>query len=170
MQLEGMRPEPATPDEMVGPSGRDDRPERRAVTEHPEMGELVNDNRVERVRRREDEPPAEHQPTLTRRAAPARSRIADRDRCQPDAERGRVVADRRLDRDRGLRPEPSLEDAVDVVAIANGEADMELEVGRRHHSGNGRSSRCALDDPKAMEVASEANRGPVGEPAPSGEL
>jgi hypothetical protein len=140
------------------------------MSEGPKVGELVDDDRLERIRRSEHEAPAEHQPTLARRAAPTRSGIADRDRLEPDAEGSCVVGDGRLDRNRRLLSEPSLEDAIDVVAIARGETDVELEVGPGDDSRDARSSGRRLGEPKAMEVAPETDRRAVGEPAPGCEL
>ena len=59
-----MDPQPAAPDEVVGHSTGDDSPEPRPVAEDPEMGELVDDDRLKRLRRRQDEPPRETQPAL----------------------------------------------------------------------------------------------------------
>ena len=76
----GVVVQPAPPRPVVRPPDRDERPEARAVAEHPQVGELVDDDRLEGLRRREDEPPRERQPALPRRAPPARAGIAQRDR------------------------------------------------------------------------------------------
>src|SRR5258706_13447675 len=94
-----MDPQPASPDEMVRPATRDDRPEARAVTEDPEMGELVDDDRFERFRRRQDQAPEEAQPTLSGGPAPTAALVADRDRVRGPVERGGVQVNSRFHAD-----------------------------------------------------------------------
>jgi hypothetical protein len=175
-----MAAQPAAPDEMVRAARRDQGPEPRSVPEHAEMGELVDHDRLERLRRREDEPPAEHQAALPGGAAPAASRIANGDRGGSDAEGRRVVLHRRIDRDPGLVPQPSLQDLGHARAIASGERHAQLEPLRRHDPGDRRATgkprtwrgdpRGGRCDPQAMELAPEAERGAVGEAAPGCQL
>src|SRR5690348_883145 len=122
---------------MVRPARGDEGPEPRAVAEDAEMGELVDDDRLERFGRGEDEPPAEHQPAVARRASPPAPWIAQRDRRRRHAEGTGVVRDRRVDRDPGIRLEPRLEDAADPLAVARGEGNSELEAIGTDGAGDG---------------------------------
>ena len=65
MQFIGVRPQPAPPREVVRPPARHERPEPRPVAEDPKVSELVHDDGLEGLGRREDEPPREAQPALT---------------------------------------------------------------------------------------------------------
>src|SRR2546426_3917179 len=121
-----MDSQPASPDEMVGAAAGNDGPEARPVTEDPEMGQLVDDDRFERFRRRQDEPPREAQPALTRRASPAAALVADRHGGRGDVERGSVAGDLTLHEDAGTVPEPRLEDCGHWTAIRVGQPDDEL--------------------------------------------
>ena len=98
---------------VVGPARGDDVPEPRPVTEHPQVRELVDDDRLEGLGRRQDEPPREGQSTGARGAAPSRPLIADRHRGRADAEGGRMPTDLLIDGGPGARPEPRLEDGRD---------------------------------------------------------
>src|SRR6476469_9328660 len=73
MQLQRGGAEPAPPGQVVAPSRRDNRPEPGAVAEDPEMGELVDHDGLQGLRRRQDQAPAEHQPAATRRPSRAAS-------------------------------------------------------------------------------------------------
>ena len=110
VQLGGVVAQPAAPDLVVGSARGDHRPEPRAVAEHPQVRELVDDDRLERLGRGEDEPPREGEPALPRGAPPARALVADADRGRGDAERRGVTPDLALDRGPGARLEPRLED------------------------------------------------------------
>src|SRR5258705_9207812 len=111
---------------MVRAATRDDRPEARAVTEDPEMGELVDDDRFERFRWRQDEAPGEARPAVTRRASPAAALVADRDGGRGHVESGSVTGDLALDEDAGAGAEPRLEDGRHWPAIRPGQLDDEL--------------------------------------------
>ena len=130
----------------------------------------MDDDGLERLRGRQDQPPAEHDSTLPRGAPPAAPRIAERDRDRPDIKRRRVIGDGRVDREAGLLPEPRLQDAIDPLTIAPRQRDLQLEARRRHDPGNRRASRRGRRDPQPMELAAIADGCPVGQPAASGEL
>ena len=121
-----MDPQPASPDEMVRATARDDCPEARPVPEDPEMGELVDDDRFERFGWCQDEAPGEAQPTLSRRAPPPAALVADRDGSRGHIERGSVTSDLALDEDAGAVAEPRLEDRRHWPAISPGQLDDEL--------------------------------------------
>ena len=91
-------PQPGAVGEVGRAARGDQRPEPRAVAEDAQVGELVDHDRLERRRRRQDEPPREHQPALARGAPPAAPWVADVDACRAHAERRRVRGDRPLDR------------------------------------------------------------------------
>jgi hypothetical protein len=57
MQLDGVLAQPAPPAAVVRSPGGDDIPEARPVTEDAEMRQLVDDDRFQRFRRREDQAP-----------------------------------------------------------------------------------------------------------------
>jgi hypothetical protein len=75
MQLHRMVAEPSSPDNMVWSTSRNDRPEPRPVTKDAQVGELVDDDRVEGLGRGKDQPPREGQTTLPRGTPPARSLV-----------------------------------------------------------------------------------------------
>ena len=54
-----MGPQPAPPGPVFRDPGRDEGPELGAVAEDPQVGELVDDDRLERARRGKHEPPGE---------------------------------------------------------------------------------------------------------------
>ena len=122
------------------------------MTEDPEMGQLVDHDGLERFGRREHQPPAEHQPTLTGGAAPPAARVAQADRRPADVERGRVVGDRRVDREPGLVAQPALEDPIDPVRVARRQGDAELEPVGRHDPGDGGAAGRRRGDPQPMEL------------------
>ena len=57
MQLQGMYPEPASPDLMVGSTSGHQRPEPRPVAELAEVREFVDHHGLERFRRCQDQAP-----------------------------------------------------------------------------------------------------------------
>src|SRR5436190_7471504 len=86
MQLHRMLAQPLPPGQVVGSAGGDQAPEPRTVPEVAQVGQLVDDDRIERFGRGEDEAPGERQPALARGAPPARLGVANRDRRRFDAE------------------------------------------------------------------------------------
>src|SRR5438445_13830507 len=129
MELHRVAPEPRPPDEMVGPARCDDAPEARTMAEDSEMGELVDDDRLEGLGRGEDEPPAEHEPALARRAPPAAVRVPQGDCSRIHGQRCGVTGDLGIHGDAGPLSEPRLENAVDPLVIALDEDDVELVAG-----------------------------------------
>ena len=126
MQLRRVVVQPATPDLVIRPARGDDCPEPRAVTEDAQVCELVDDDRLERLGRREDEPPRERQSVLPRGTPPARPLVADRDRGRADTERRSVAADLTFDRDARPWLEPRLEDRSDRSPVRRGDVDDDL--------------------------------------------
>ena len=61
MQLERVLAQPATPLGVIRAARRDQRPERAPVSEHAEMGELVDDDGIEGLRWRKHQAPRERQ-------------------------------------------------------------------------------------------------------------
>ena len=92
-------PQPRPVGEVRRPPAGDQRPEARAVPEHPEVRELVDHDRLERARRGQDEAPREHQPAVPRGAPPSAPGVAD-----VDARRGRRRAPARARRWPGRAP------------------------------------------------------------------
>lgn len=120
---------PAKPGPLYGVIGtprRDEAPEPGTVSEDAHMGELVDDHRLERAGRREDETPREHQATLARCAAPTAARIPQDDRAGRHAERRRVERDRLPDRLGRPGAEPGLDDLLDRVPISRRLPDHQL--------------------------------------------
>jgi len=167
-----MDPQPAAPDEMVRSAAGNDGPEARPMTEDAEMGELVDDDRFERLRWRQDEPPRKAQPALTRCASPAAALVADRHGGRRNVERGSVTGDLALHEDTGTVAEPCLEDCGYRPAIWTRQLDDELVAIRSafaDDAGSAGPARC-FDDAEAMELAAIADRGPVAQPATGREL
>ena len=106
------------------------------MAEHAKVRELVDDDRLERLRRGEDQPPGEREPALTRGAAPARPLVADADggrrrRRGPSA--CRAISRSISPRGRGLSH--ASRTAPIGRRSAGGEADDELVlVGRHRHA------------------------------------
>src|SRR6266446_7232194 len=167
-----MDPQPAPPDEMVRAATGDDGPEARPMAEDAEMGELVDNDRFERLRWRQDEPPREAQPTLTRCASPATALVADRHRCRGNVERGSVAGDLALHEDAGTVAEPRLEDRGHWTAIWGRQLDDELvAIGSACTNDAGSAGRArGVDDAEEVELAAIADRSPVAQPATSREL
>src|SRR4029079_135577 len=140
------------------------------MTEDPEVRQLVDDDRLEGLRRGEDEPPAEHQAALPRRAAPAASRIADRHGARRDRERGGVTGDLGIDDDAGPLPEPRLEDPVEALPIARDQRDVELVLAVATDPGDDRATGPSGDDPQTVQLAAVADRRAVGETTAGREL
>ena len=57
MQLQGMCPEPASPDLMIGSTSGHERPETRPVPEFAKVREFVDHHRLKRFRRCQDQAP-----------------------------------------------------------------------------------------------------------------
>ena len=140
------------------------------MAEDSEMGELVDDDRLEGLGRGEDEPPAEHEPALARRAPPAAVRVPQGDRSRIHGQRGGVTGDLGIHGDAGPLSEPRLQNAVDPLVISLDECDVELVAGLPTDPGNGRSPAPAGRDPEAMELAPISDERTIGEAAPRGEL
>ena len=161
VQLRGMVMQPAAPDLVIRPARCHHSPEPRAVTEDAQVCELVDDDRLERLGRREDEPPRERQPALPRGTPPARPLVADRDRGRADTERRSMAAD--LAFDRGARPrlEPRLEDRSDRSPVRRGDVDDDLVLlgaadpldGRAPQPGRAGTSRRRWRSPRKRIVA-----------------
>ena len=130
------------------------------------MGQLVDDDRLERLGWREDEPPAEHQAAVPRRAPPATGRVAQGNGSRRHAEARGVIPDRRVDREPGLLPQPALEDGTRSIAVASDEPEMELRAGRRDDPRHGRSPAApGRSDPQPMDLARIADGRAVNEAA-----
>src|SRR3954471_1043145 len=122
--------EPAPPHAMVGAARRHERPEGRAVAEHAKMRELVDDDGVERFRRRKDEPPRERQPAGTSRAPPSGPRVTQGHGRGGDGEGLGMLADGRLDLAARFLLQPDLEDRAVGPSIGGDAVDHELVVER----------------------------------------
>jgi hypothetical protein len=131
VQLHRVVPEPVPPRDVVGSAGRDDRPEAGAVAEHPQVRELVDHDRLERLGRGQHQAPREGQPPGPGRAPPPRPRVAQRDRRGLDADRRRVLRDLRFDVGPRLRAEPGLEHRRDRAAVGWRDAHDQGRLGPR---------------------------------------
>jgi hypothetical protein len=129
------------------------------------MRKLVDDDGFERLRRREDQSPAEHQAALPGRASPAAPRVAKADRTSGNVEGGPVARDLGVDRDPGTLAEPRLEDAIDPIAVTAEERHVELISHLIADAGHCRAAAARMHDPKAVHLPSKADRGTVGQPA-----
>ena len=167
-----MDPQPAAPDEMVREATGNDAPEARPMTEDAEVGELVDDDRFERFRWRQDEPPREAQPTFTRCATPAAALVADRHRSRGNVERLSVVGDLALHEDAGTGAEPRLEDCGYRPAICTRQLDDELVAIRGALAGDAGPAHPGgrVGHTEAVELAAIADRSPVAQPAACREL
>ena len=77
LQLGRVVVQPPPPGPVIGPPGRDERPERGSVPEHAQMRELVDDHGLERLGRGEDEPPRQRHPAALRGTPPAGARVTE---------------------------------------------------------------------------------------------
>jgi hypothetical protein len=130
----------------------------------------VDDDRLEGFRRREHETPTEHDPPLTGSTAPSSARVAERDRVRPNAESLGVISDRAVDRQLRLMAEPTLQDAVDPVAIPRDQRHVKLEARRGHDPAHRRPTARRRRDSQPVELAAVADRRAVGQPASSHQL
>src|SRR5258706_1118199 len=132
------------------------------------MGELVDDDRFERFRWRQDQAPGEAQPAVSRRAAPAAALVADRDRGRGHVERGGVTGDLALNEDAGAVAEPRLEDCGHWPAIRPGQLDDELVAAGSALPGNAGSAGPPRrgGDAEAVGLAPVAEPGAATQPAP----
>ena len=170
MQLHRVVAQPVTPSDVVGASRRDDGPEARAVAEHPQVRELVDHDRLEGLRRGEDQPPREGQPAGAGRAPPPRPRVAQRHRRRLDADRGRVLRDLRLDVGPRPRPEPGLEHGAHRTTVARRDPHDQGRLVDADHAGHRRAAGArSRDEVQPVEVAAVAEARAVLEPAPGGE-
>src|SRR4051794_9378019 len=80
--------QPATTLGVVREPSREERAEAGAVPEPAQVTQLVDDDRLEDLRRSEHEAPRQHQSCVARAAAPSRARVADHHRRGCDAEGG----------------------------------------------------------------------------------
>jgi hypothetical protein len=157
---------------MVRAATGNDGPEARPVTEDAEMGELMDDDRFERFRWRQDEPPGEAQPTLTRCTSPAAALVADRHGGRGNVERCSVTGDLSLHEDTGTVAEPGLEDGGNGPAIRARQPDNELVAILGALAGDAGSARPRgrVEHTESVELAAIADRGPVAQPAACREL
>ena len=149
---------------VVGSPRRDDGPEARAVTEHPQVGQLVDHDRLERLGRGEDQPPREGQAALARGAPPARPLVADRDRggLTPSAAAWRAIS--RVDGGARSRLEPGLEDARRRASVAPARCGRRARPRRARRRGSTDDRRVpgrAGIEPQPMQLAAVAEQGAV---------
>lgn len=171
VELGRMVAQPAPPRRVVWPAGRDDSPETWTVPEHPQVGQLVDDDRLERFGWGEDEAPRKGETTLARGTPPARALIPDADRDRRDAEGAGVAADLALDLGPGARLEPRFQDGRGRAPVRGRQADDDLvlvDVTDPFDAGAA-AARAGGLDPEPVEVAAEADRRAVTKPAPGGE-
>ena len=117
--------QPASPRGVIRASLGDERPEAWAVTEDPEVGELVDDDRLERLGWREDEAPRERQGARARCAAPAGSWVAQRHSSGRDAHRRGMTRDGPVDRRTGAFAQPYFEERRVGPTLASRTPDQE---------------------------------------------
>src|SRR4051812_10644299 len=126
MKLDRVVAEPPPPGRVIRTTRRDEPPEARPVPEVAQMRELVDDDRLERFRRGEDQAPRKGQAAIAGRAPPPRPRVAERDRGRLGPERRSVDRDVALDRGPRTRAQPVLEPRRHGTAVRPRYADHEL--------------------------------------------
>jgi hypothetical protein len=99
------------------------------VPEHAQVRELVDDDRVERLGRRQHQPPREREAAGARGASPAGALVPDRDPGSLHAEGRRVAGDCALDGVAGAPAQPRLEHVADGPAVRGRQANHELVLG-----------------------------------------
>jgi hypothetical protein len=166
MELVGVIAKPSPPGDVIRSSAGDERPEARTVAEHPEMSELVDDDRLEGLGWRKHEAPAERQPAGLRRAAPAAPGIADGDPTRSDAERRAVDRDRRLDAVARLVAEPVPHDGVERPIIAARRTDDELSRSGVVEDGGPAGDRRSGSQRHEMVASGERDQRPAAERSP----
>ena len=174
MQLEGVRPEPPAPDEVIRPSRGNGRPERWPVAEDAEVGELVDDDRFEGFRWSEDQAPGKAEPMLPRCTSPARSLIANSDVSRLDPERRSVACDLDGDRASGLLAEPGFENGRDGATLGGCDTHdefVDLEAGLPgHRRPSRRPSTVDRLDSKHVQLPPEADPRAVTKPSAGGDF
>jgi hypothetical protein len=164
--------QPASPRGVIRASLGDERPEPRAVTEDPEVGELVDDDRLEGLGRRQDEAPRERQAAGTRCAAPAGSWVAQCHSPGCDAHRRGMTRDGPVDRRTGAFPQPRFEERRVGPTLASRTPDQQAvaevvaEPLDRGASGTDRRRRHR----HAMELAEVADLAAITRSPACGEL
>src|ERR1700690_3845184 len=93
------------------------------MTKDAQVAELVDDGRLERLGRGQDEPPAEGYPARSGGAPPAAAGIADDDDGRLDAQARSVTGGHRLDLDHRPAAQPGFEDPGRAASIAGRELD-----------------------------------------------
>ena len=132
----------------------------------------MDDDRLERLGRGEDQPPREGQPALPRGAPPARPLVADAHRGRADAERRRVPArSRARSRPRARGLSHASRTAAVGAPVGRGEVDDQLVLVGAADPLDRRApdARTRRHDPQAVEVAAVPDRGAVAQAAAGGE-
>src|SRR3954447_17468099 len=96
------------------------------MSEDAQVRELVDDDRLERVRRSEDKTPREGEPARARGAAPAGLLVAHGHRGGADGEGRGVASDLGGDRRTGAGHDAGLKDCGESAPIRRGETDDQL--------------------------------------------
>jgi hypothetical protein len=131
------------------------------------MRELVDDDRLEGIRRGQDESPRERQPTFARRTAPSGPLVTDADRRR---ETWRASAWRRISRSiaaraRGLN-QPSSSTATDRRSgAARVDHDLVLVGTADPLDPRATDGRRRMHDPQPVEIAAEPDRGAIPQAA-----
>ena len=136
------------------------------MAEDAEVGELVDDDRLERLGRGKHEAPREVQPTLARGTPPSAALVADRHRDGPDLEGGRVQRNRGVHRRAGPLAKPALEHLGHAAPVPWRQPDDQLVAADVADPGDRGPSRPGrVDDPDPVQLAAVADHRPVAEPA-----
>ncbi len=155
---------------MIRPLGRDHVPEARPVPEYSQVGELVDHDRLERLGRREDQPPREGQRALPRGTPPSGSGIAEGDPRRLDTKGGRVLCHGPINRRGRPFAQPRSKHLAGCAPVARGQDDMDLVPLIRSVARDARAPRpggCHRD-PESMHLAEIAELRAVGHAAAGG--
>jgi len=167
MKFLRVRPEPTSPHEVIRPVCCNQLPEPGAVTEDPQMRQLVNDDRLESGRRSADQAPRERQRAIPGSAAPARARISQADSLRPDPHFGPMELDRPVDRLGRTLAQPGLKHGCRRPAVSRREPHDKLVLILRPAplDRGAPGGRVGAHDPEPVDLAEIAKLGEVGDAA-----
>lgn len=162
-----MLAKPTPPAHVVGNARRHDRPEAGAMAEDSKVRELMDDDGLERLGRRQDEAPREHQSAFLRGAPPPTPRIAQGDDCWLHPKGCSVAIELAADDLIRAFTEPVTQDLVERSAVARRRQDDQLVavvIAAAGHAGPALTDRCATES-QPVELAPVANEPTIDEAA-----
>ena len=155
--------QPAPPEPMVGPPARDYLPESGPVAKHAQMGQLVDNDGLQRLRGCEHQPPRKGQTPRPRATPPTSTRVADGDRGGGHCKRSRVSVDLAVDRSAGANPQPCLQDGRQLPPLTGAQAHDKLVafVATLATDCGSATDRLSGHDPETVRLSAEPEHAAV---------